>query len=81
MYKIGSWGFDIEEVEVIRVSEKSVFFIRNNKEKRESSYNYYETWEKAKQAIVDRCEKAKDLAYSQYQYKLKQYADSLEIKH
>ena len=54
MYYIGSWGFTIKEVEVTRKSDSSIWYMYGGHERRESSTYYFDTWEQAKQAIVDR---------------------------
>ncbi len=53
-YYTGSWGFTIDEVELTRKSDSSVWYIHRGRERRESNTCYFDTWEEAKQAIVDR---------------------------
>jgi len=59
MYKISSWGFEIKEVEITRKSDSSIWYMygRNDGKveiRRESNTYYFETWEAAKQKLIDR---------------------------
>ena len=54
MYKISSYGDSIEEVEITRKSDSSVWFIYRNSERRESNNYYFDTWDEAKDAIITR---------------------------
>lgn len=65
MYKTGGWKSLIEEVEVVRANEKSVWIMSNwrgqNKEERsarETNYSrYFDTKEEAKAFLTERCNK------------------------
>lgn len=62
------WEFKIEEVEVVRSSEHSVWIIERNKERRHSKEGYYDSWLLAKQAIVDRKRAALESAEERLKY-------------
>jgi len=63
MYYTGSWGFEIKEVLVVRRSDKSVWLMHGNRERRESDTYYFDTWELAKQSIIDR--ETRDVFYAE----------------
>jgi len=65
MYHIKSWGFTINEIEITRKTDSSVWFIHGGRERRESNTYYFDSWEEAKQAIVDR--ETKDLINAERQ--------------
>lgn len=54
MYRTRSWGLYIEEVEVTRTSESSVWYVFNGRERRESNTYYFETWDKAADSLIEK---------------------------
>ena len=54
MYKTSSWDFKIEEVEILRKTDKCVFYESRGQEVRANNDRYFDTWELAKQSIIDR---------------------------
>lgn len=54
MYKTTHYGNTIEEVEITRTTNSSVFFMSNGRERREADNHYFATKALAKQSIIDR---------------------------
>ena len=52
-YRCGSWGDDIREVEVVRETEKCLFYMVNGKERRINKSGYYETYFKTREEAVN----------------------------
>lgn len=52
MYEIRSWGFEIREIPVDKVTNSFVYPTKANG-RREARANFFETKEKAKQALID----------------------------
>lgn len=53
-YYTRSWGFEIKEVDILRKSESSVWIMHNGRERRESNTYYFDTFDEAKQSLIDR---------------------------
>lgn len=79
MYYISSWGFTITEVDVIRKTDRSVWIMRGKRERRESDTYYFDTWELAKQAIIERETKDLQNAERQLEYAKKELAQAIAI--
>ena len=54
MYKTRSWGHEIEEVEIVRKTSQSVYYMQNGKEQRELDTYYFDSKEEAKKSIIER---------------------------
>lgn len=80
MYCISPWGFDIKEVDVIRRTEKSVWIMYGTRERRESDTYYFETWDEAKQAIVDRETRDLQNAERQFEYAKEELEKAIALK-
>ena len=79
-YKISSWGFKIEEVEIARKTDRCIFYLHNGRERRESDTYYFDTWEQARQEIIDRNMRSVKNAELQLGYAKEGLEEALEIK-
>ena len=78
-FTINGWGFAIEEKEITRKSESSIWYMHNGRERRADGKYYFNTWEEAKQAIIDRQKLDLQMAEKQVEYRQEELKKALAI--
>jgi len=79
-YRTGSYGRAIEEVEVERETEKSVWMKGQRSEKMTNYSCYFNTWQEAHDHILKKSLNEMSIAKSRYDSAKKRYQDTLSLK-
>jgi hypothetical protein len=78
-FKINGWGFHIQEMVITRKSESCIWYMHNGREHTADGKYYFNTWEEAKQALIDRETLDLQRAEKQVQYRQEELKKALAI--